>query len=95
MESAEPFREFSRELLLRFDRALRDFDRSLQQRAAESERRHEQVMAEIARGREESREYFRALKAETAEVIAEGRAGRQALLAILDRLDGGGAAPAT
>ena len=44
--------------------------------------------------REENRRYFEELEAKTDEIIAEGRAGREALFRILDRLDNGGSAPA-
>ncbi|MEA2274951.1 MAG: hypothetical protein QOI98_3659 [Solirubrobacteraceae bacterium] len=57
------------------------------------------LMARFDRGMErqtvESRRYFETLDAKTGEIIAENRAQRQALLRILDRMDGnGGAAPA-
>jgi hypothetical protein len=70
----QPFREFARELLLRFDRSLRRFD-------AQSERRHAEAMAHIAE-----------LRAKSDELIEASRVERGALLAILDRLDGGGGA---
>jgi hypothetical protein len=85
----QPFREFARELLLRFDRSLREFraenDRRDERREAESSRRHAETMAHLAELREDMR-----------DVRAESRATHQALLRILDRLDdGGGTAPAT
>lgn len=57
------------------------------------------LMARFDRGMErqavESRRYFETLDAKTNEVLAENRAQREALLAILDRMDGnGGTAPA-
>jgi hypothetical protein len=51
------------------------------------ERISEDIHAAIAIQREESRRYFE-------EMLDENREQRQALLAILDRLDNGGTAPA-
>jgi hypothetical protein len=52
------------------------------------------LMARFDRGMErqavESRQYFEALNAKIDEIQAEGRAGREALFRILDRLDGNG-----
>jgi hypothetical protein len=49
----------------------------------------------IAAMREENRLYFEQLDAKLDEVVAEGRAGREALFRMLDRMDGnGGASPA-
>jgi hypothetical protein len=85
--AAEEFREVMREDALRFERALRAF-------SADS-RRHLEAQ------REETRRYFEIidgkvskLDAKTEEIIAEGRAGREALFKILDRLDNGGPATA-
>jgi hypothetical protein len=71
---------------------LRDYMRRSDQRFAQtvarwdkrSERKHQETMAHLAQ-----------LQVKTDEMIAEGRAQRAALLRLLDRLDGGGAAPAT
>ena len=49
---------------------------------------------EMQRDREEMREHFAKQDRKIDEIIAEGKAGRAALFAILDRLDNGGAAPA-
>jgi UDP-2,3-diacylglucosamine pyrophosphatase LpxH len=92
---ADAYKEFARQQQLRFERMMREWRaewtaelRELREwreaREAESVRRHEEVMRKLD---EES--------AKTAEIIAEGRAQRGALLAIIDRLNGGGAEPAT
>ena len=59
------------------------------------------VLAEQAAAREESRLYFQAIRAEQKverakldEILAEGRAGRQALFKMMDKLDNGGPATA-
>jgi hypothetical protein len=85
MDNGESFREFSRELILRFERLAREL-------RADNERLEAQFQA----SREESRRYFEALDARTADLHAESVAHTSALLAVLDRLgNGGGAAPAT
>jgi hypothetical protein len=85
--TAAEFREVMRESTLRFERAMRAL-------AAE-------IRRDVDAHREESRLYFEAIaehqradRERLEEVLAEGRAGRQALFAILDRLDNGGG-PAT
>jgi hypothetical protein len=77
--SNEDFREFARELILRFERFSND------------------MRAEFRAQREESRVYFEKVWAEhdeqrerLDEILAEGRASRQALFKLLDRLDNGG-----
>jgi hypothetical protein len=77
MDSAEPYKEFIRELTLRMERSLASFERR-----AEADRK-----VYIA--------HFEALQEQTTELRAESRAVMQALLRVIDRLDGGGAAPAT
>jgi len=84
--SAE-YREFTREMVLRFERAMR---------ALVTEMR-----SEFRAHREESRAYFEELRAgqerearRVDDLIEENRAQRQALLRILDRL-GNGPATAT
>ena len=84
-ESAEPYKEFIREMTARIERALQAF-------AAE--------MREDRRfWHDESRRYFVAIEAgqreildDTRELRAESRTQTQALLRMLDRLDGGEAA---
>lgn len=77
-------REFIREITLRFERGM--------------EAIAEKIAADVAVSREESRRYLDAIHKNTDEIIAEGRAGREALFRTLDRLDGreggGGPAPA-
>jgi hypothetical protein len=82
-EMIEDYRQFTREMMLRFDRALREM------RAERAEWREEmrRYRDESGRDRDEHRRYFE-------EIIAEQKAQRQALFRILDRLGGGGAAPA-
>ena len=80
----DAFREFMREMILRFERLARELhadNRVAQQKLDAS--------------REESRQYFERIDAKLDEQVAESRAQRAALFRILDRLDGGGAAPAT
>jgi hypothetical protein len=74
--TATEFREVMRENTLRFERAMRSL-------AAE-------IRRDVDSHREESRLYFERHDAKLNEILAEGRAGRQALLKILDRLDGNG-----
>ena len=82
MTEAE-LREFMREMILRFERMADEIRAEVRAQRAE-----------IRRQREEMRLYFAEQSRKTDEIIAEGRAGREALFRILDRLDGGGAAPA-
>jgi hypothetical protein len=80
MAESDDLRTFMRELLLRFDRKWEIID-------AETERRFQAAS-------EERRRYFEKLDARTDEIRAEGRAGREALFRILDRMEGnGGTAP--
>ena len=83
MAESDDLRAFIRELMARFDRKTDAFERA--QRAYERQ---------LGLMREENRVYFESLKADTVEMQAEGRAGREALYQILDKLDGGGATPA-
>jgi hypothetical protein len=93
-ELIEDYRQFTREMLARFDRSMRDA-------RAEWRAQHQKALVELHAQREESRQYFESIWAEirehrkrTDDLIAENRAQRQALLAILDRLGGNGG-PAT
>jgi hypothetical protein len=81
MAEQDDLRTFIREITLRFERGI------------------ERISAEI---RADSLRYFEALRAgqqddreRLDEILAEGRAGRQALFNLLDRLDNGGPAAAT
>jgi hypothetical protein len=84
MAESDDLRAFIRDLMARFDRSMGA------------------VLKEQRAAREESRRYFAAIEARQVadrerldEIIAEGRAGREALFRILDRMDGnGGTAPA-
>jgi outer membrane murein-binding lipoprotein Lpp len=85
MAESDDLRAFIRDLMARFDRGM---DAVLQDLAA--------VREEQRAAREESRRYLDRLDAKTDEIIAEGRAGREALFRILDELRGnGGTAPAS
>jgi hypothetical protein len=86
--TATEFREVMRENRLQFESALRAF-------SAESRRHVEEMREENRIYRDETRGYFARIDAKTEEILAEGRAGREALFRILDRMDGnGGTAPA-
>jgi hypothetical protein len=83
MPESDDLRAFIRDLMARFDRGM------------------DAVLKEQRAAREESRRYFAAIEARQIadrerldEILAEGRAGREALFRILDRMDGnGGTAP--
>jgi hypothetical protein len=81
-------RQFMHELLLRFDRIVERSDRRFERVIAgweeRADRRHDEAMSRFAQ-----------LDAKSDELMQESRASRQALLAILDRMDNGGTAPAT
>jgi hypothetical protein len=100
-ESPEPFREFARDLILRLERLAHDLSKAsadISTQTAEMSRRNDLAIAE-------SRAYFerwdarfeasqQEIRARLDEIQQDGHAQRQALFSILDRLDGGGAAPA-
>jgi hypothetical protein len=70
---------------------LRAFIRDLM---ARFDRGMDAVLRQQEIQREENHRYFEELHAKTEEIIAEGRAGREASFRILDRLDNGGPAAA-
>jgi hypothetical protein len=85
--TAEEFREVMREATLRFEHAMRAL-------AAE-------IRRDVDAHREDSRRYFESIRMQQLadrerldDILAESRAGREALFRILDRLDNGGPAPA-
>jgi hypothetical protein len=80
----EDFREFSRELLLRFDRRTAAIEAELRIQREENRRYFAALDAKL----EESLEHSRELRAEC-------RAQSEALMHVLAQLRGGGAAPAT
>jgi hypothetical protein len=80
MSESDDLRTFIRETTLRFERGM--------------ERIAREIRADVAIIREENRRYFDALDERTREMLDESRAQRQALLAILDRMDNGGPAAA-
>jgi hypothetical protein len=78
---SEDLRAFIRDLMARFDRGM------------------DATMRRLELQRQESDRYFKAIRAQQLadrerldEILAEGRAGREALFKILDRLDNGGGA---
>jgi len=68
---------------------LRSFIRDLMTRY---DRKMDRIDARMERDAAEQRAYLRDLRERTDEILAEGRAGREALFRILDRLDGNGGA---
>ena len=74
-------REFIREQTAHFERAIRVVSA--------------EIRADVAVQREENRRYFEHLDKRLDDLLDESRAQRRALLHMLDRLDNGGAAPAT
>jgi hypothetical protein len=81
MTESDDLRAFIRDLMARFDRGM------------DAVLRQQDIL------REENRRYFERIAAHQRadrdrldEIIAEGRAGREALFRILDRLDKGGPA---
>jgi hypothetical protein len=71
---------------------LRTFIREIM---ARYDRKMDRLDARMEREAAEQRARLEELREHTVEILAEGRAGREALFRILDRLDGnGGAAPA-
>jgi predicted fused transcriptional regulator/phosphomethylpyrimidine kinase len=66
---------------------LRAFIRELM---ARYDRKMDRIDARMEREAAETRAYLEDIRAKTNEIIAEGRAGREALFRILDRLDGNG-----
>ena len=74
MESAEPYKQFIREMTLRIERSLAAFERH-----ADADRK-----VHVA--------HFESLQDDMRELRAESRSVMQALLQVIDRLDGGGAA---
>jgi hypothetical protein len=88
-EMIEDYRQFTREMLTRFDRSLREF-------RAEGRARHAEVMARIERLGRDSDAHHERESRRIDDQIAEAQAQRRALFAIVDRLEGnGGAAAAT
>jgi hypothetical protein len=71
---------------------LREF---IREQSLVANRRTDAFAEEIRRQREEMRLHFEKQDRKIDEMVAEGKAGRAALFAILDRLgNGGGTAPA-
>ncbi|HEX8052076.1 MAG TPA: hypothetical protein VF517_03725 [Thermoleophilaceae bacterium] len=70
---------------------LREF---IREQSLIANRRTDAFVKEISRQREEMRLHFEKQDRKIDEMVAEGKAGRAALFAILDRLDNGGPATA-
>jgi hypothetical protein len=66
---------------------LRTFIREIMVRY---DRKMDRIDARMERDAAEHRAYFQELRKRTDEILAEGRAGRDALFRLLDRLDGNG-----
>jgi hypothetical protein len=79
-DASAEYREFAREMILRFERAMRGLVTEMREG--------------FRLQREESRAYFEIERTRLDELIEQSRAQRQALLHILDRLDDGGPAAA-
>ena len=84
MESAEPYKEFIREMTLRIERVLGGFARELREDRLEYAKRFDVLQANTEK-----------ILVELRDLREESRAQTQALLRILDRMDNGGSAPAT
>jgi hypothetical protein len=82
MSESSDLREFIREQSLIANRRA---DLFAEKFAAEMRRHRE----EMRRDREEMRKHFEKQDRKIDEIVAEGKAGRAALFAILDRLNGG------
>ena len=98
-ESDDDLRTFIREITRRFELGMERISREIRSDVAvqreESRRYFAAIRAEQRAHREESRAYHEESREKLDEIIAEGRAGREALFRMLDRLDGnGGTAPA-
>jgi hypothetical protein len=68
---------------------LRTFIREIM---ARYDRKMDRIDARMERQHAETRAYLDDIREQTKEIIAEGRAGRQALFRMLDKLDGNGGA---
>ena len=90
-EALSAYREFAREMTLRFEHTVN--------RLIGEMRQERQVILEEQRmARKENQVYFEQLRADTREIIAEGKAQRAGFNRMLDRLDeleGGGPATAS
>jgi hypothetical protein len=83
-DEAQTLREFIREGWLRMDRAAQRSDRAIDALLRRMDEHHREAVERFAR-----------LDAKSDEILAETRAGRQALLAMIDKLNrGDGPAPA-
>jgi uncharacterized protein YoaH (UPF0181 family) len=93
MSDSDDLRAFIREITLRFergmDRVAARMDENIRLTREENRVYFERILAEHEHNHQEARERL-------DELLAEGRAGRQALFHLLDELRGGrgGAAPA-
>ena len=87
LEQRQSFQEFIRE-------QREDFRAFMREERLIAARRHEQQVAELRAYEKAMREHFAKQDRKIDEIVAEGKAGRAALFAILDRLDNGGAAAA-
>ena len=83
MAESDDLRAFIRDIMTRSDKKTAAWERAMEaadrKRHAEFMARHEETMARLREDR-----------VKLDEILAEGRAQRGALLAILDRMNGGG-----
>ena len=79
----EEFRQFMREMLMRFEQTARNLGRAADEHAEQ-----------LRLAREESRAYHERETKRLDEILEAHRDHRRSLLSILDRLDNGGTAPA-
>jgi hypothetical protein len=91
-DATDAYREFAREMMLRFEAAIRAFSRDMA--ALRTDISGELAALRTVMGEElrAQREEMRAQREETRELREESRAQMQALMHILDRLENGGAA---
>jgi hypothetical protein len=95
--STDDFREFTSQLILRFERSMGELVRELRQEREVTLTELRDMRAEGRAFQGESRVFWaetRKFWEEMRDLREESRMHRQALLQILDRLDDGGSAPA-
>ena len=90
----EDYRQFIRELLLRFDRSAAEARAEIREVLLRLDHRLEAQWEQLRIWREENREYFDALDRRLDDLHKESLAQREGLWKLIDRLDNGGTAPA-
>jgi hypothetical protein len=97
-DPAADMREFIREMMLRFERTMASFEWRMvlfERTMIGFDRRLEALIDEMRRDRELAERRHEENRAELRDLREESRAQTKALLRVIDRLDNGGAAPAT